>query len=98
MRAGCPILDEPRSNQMQGLDVSLCQLSNRHKAHGGLRHGFTDRFSIARLVLRRLHVGFDTWGPDQPLELRQEKVRPPPPSFLCSDGMRTGSQENSRYG
>jgi hypothetical protein len=37
---------------MQGLNVLLGQLFNRHNAHGGSRDRFADRFGIAGIILR----------------------------------------------
>jgi hypothetical protein len=51
---------------MQGLEVLLLNLFNRHKAHSGPGYGFTDGFAITAIVLRRLHLCFDKLGGDQP--------------------------------
>ena len=55
-------LDQPLPHAMQGLEVLRLDPFDRDKAHRGPGHGFADRFGIAGLVLRRLHMGFDEWG------------------------------------
>jgi hypothetical protein len=47
-------------------EVLLFHPCDRDNTHGRPRHGFTDGFSIADLVLRRLHRRFDIWWGDQP--------------------------------
>jgi hypothetical protein len=44
--------DEALPHPMQGLEILLLQLFDRHKPHGGPRHRFTDCFGIAGIVLR----------------------------------------------
>jgi hypothetical protein len=45
-------LDEPLADPMQRLEILRLQLFHRHNAPGGPRHGFTDGFGIAGVMLR----------------------------------------------
>ena len=50
---------------MQSLEVLLGDRLNRDEAHGRPTHRFTDCFGIPRIILIRLHKGFDEAGIDQ---------------------------------
>src|SRR5437868_4048375 len=46
-----PMFHEERSRPVHGLQVSLSHRLDRDTAHGGPTHRFTDRFSIAPIIL-----------------------------------------------
>ena len=47
---------------MQRLESWLGHLLDGDQAHGGPRHGFTDRFGIAGIMLVRFDLGLHTLG------------------------------------
>ena len=55
---GRPPPPEPFAHPVEGLEVLLGDVCDRHKAHRRPRHRFGDRFGIPQIVLVRFHVRF----------------------------------------
>src|SRR5262249_15943608 len=58
----CPLAYEPLAHAMEGLDILLLDVLDRHKAHGGPRHRFRDRLGIAAVIFVRLDIRLHELG------------------------------------
>jgi hypothetical protein len=51
--------DKPFTHAMQGLNVLLMNVFNRHEAHVGTRHRLGNRFGVTQVIFVRFHIWFD---------------------------------------
>src|SRR6266851_1578775 len=57
-----PLAHEPLAHAIEGLDVLLVDVLDRHKTHSGPRHRFRDALGIAAVVFVRLDIRLHELG------------------------------------